>query len=865
MALIPDHYDGSVDSMIVGRSACSLLRDLPDGVVVLGADKVRAIVDNYSRVSLTVHDNMNLFNPVLGEMMVLDLKMAVLEKKYGNEVKELQRLAGKLSHLTNGCAEASKARSAELDLPKEPSEIVQGVSGWRLRALDRINKYQIDILNMIFSDEQTKNELFNMFVLIDKLRVDGLGKPARAEVFEPIRELLAGDRRREIEAQYRANHYGEVYQRTPIHIDIKELMKRVKADAVIFAAKIGLKPCEVIVNECEESLVVLGVMLELESALVNLLHNAIESCQRNQNASSQVTVTLSHLPNSRARITMSDNGHGLPDAILQDLCVGVSQKPRDGQEHGRGVIAICGIITEHKGSISAGNICERGNTLGAEFVIELPLAEKALEAGSGTDWTTEPPQQYLRTALCTIKTGIELLQIAAVGQEQEKVLTAKIKLIAKSVANSEAILGSMHTITTIPGLNGLIPRAELEKMLAAYETETAGIAQAVTRDILIIAFQQLGQIYAGLRALAAIISDDNTALKEKKDFIINFAIPDVLKAIKALNHALGREALALPVMFESEQRYTLPIAQYQARQISSSLISKADEYIDLFSEAKDLLGDPDIGSADQNRVLNQLVEAGQRISRLMKRGARHSFINGNRFNMIVWRTLMHGDPIKSVDLKARIQTVLGLAELYLEEKDDALLQTLLLKIVLISAVLEKIKNVMEEIAKAGEMPILTDDTAMLEEIIDVDAIVPLEAKSVVPVQLVLAPLIIHLPFIGNLHISQQWVAIGIIAAGIVMLLMLAQVGSGKAIARQWLKQHGWLAWVALGLLAGVKVYNDYQANLPVIQERIARAETLKNKGYEQDKKYSFKSKAALWDALSGFSKGADGEYSGYFI
>jgi len=104
---------------------------------------------------------------------------------------------------------------------------------------------------------------------------------------------------------------------------------------------------------------------QIRRVIINLVDNAIEAMERR----GAVSVGTSHdAPNQVVRITVADNGPGIPPSEREKLFMPYYSTKRRGS--GLGLAIVRRIVAEHGGSIEVGDEVPRGT----RFTIELPCA-----------------------------------------------------------------------------------------------------------------------------------------------------------------------------------------------------------------------------------------------------------------------------------------------------------------------------------------------------------------------------------------------------------------------------------------------------------------------------------------------------------
>ncbi|MDD0839113.1 ATP-binding protein [Curvibacter sp. HBC61] len=117
-----------------------------------------------------------------------------------------------------------------------------------------------------------------------------------------------------------------------------------------------------------EACTVMGSADQLQQVMMNLLQNGFDAVGRCQ--APRIVVTLERAAGT-VRVTLRDNGPGIPpEHLLRIFDPFFTTKPV-GQGTGLGLSISYGIVEQHGGRLSARNAAEGG----AEFVLELPQAQ----------------------------------------------------------------------------------------------------------------------------------------------------------------------------------------------------------------------------------------------------------------------------------------------------------------------------------------------------------------------------------------------------------------------------------------------------------------------------------------------------------
>jgi PAS domain S-box-containing protein len=141
-------------------------------------------------------------------------------------------------------------------------------------------------------------------------------------------------------------------------------------NALALLTKVLHKESITLHKDIDRNVTILGIQNELTQVLINLLQNAKDALVTHRTAQRQITVTISE-HNLRARITVEDNGGGVPEAIKGQIFEPYFTTKHASQGTGLGLF-MSKLIVEK--SLN-GTLNIEDGTAGARFVIELPLAK----------------------------------------------------------------------------------------------------------------------------------------------------------------------------------------------------------------------------------------------------------------------------------------------------------------------------------------------------------------------------------------------------------------------------------------------------------------------------------------------------------
>jgi C4-dicarboxylate-specific signal transduction histidine kinase len=151
-----------------------------------------------------------------------------------------------------------------------------------------------------------------------------------------------------------------------------EIAPVVERSLSLMHEQLRLRQIEVVVEPSAEPIVVHGNEIQLEQVCVNLLTNARDALAEVDRK--RIWITCELRP-PVAVVTFADNGPGVPAELEQRIFDPFFTTKEVGAGTGLGLSITYGIVTEHGGTIEVGQ--RTGG--GAEFTIELPLAEFEVE------------------------------------------------------------------------------------------------------------------------------------------------------------------------------------------------------------------------------------------------------------------------------------------------------------------------------------------------------------------------------------------------------------------------------------------------------------------------------------------------------
>ncbi len=128
---------------------------------------------------------------------------------------------------------------------------------------------------------------------------------------------------------------------------------------------------------------VMGDRDRLETVLLNLINNAIDAVT-GSDSQGIITVSTARMPidgDEWVRISVSDNGPGVPTEILDRIFDPFFTTKPAGQGTGLGLFLSYGIVSDHRGRIEV-----RNHAVGAVFDVYLPAVAFGNRVHEGTSW-----------------------------------------------------------------------------------------------------------------------------------------------------------------------------------------------------------------------------------------------------------------------------------------------------------------------------------------------------------------------------------------------------------------------------------------------------------------------------------------------
>ncbi|MDM1545694.1 HAMP domain-containing protein [Ignatzschineria indica] len=165
------------------------------------------------------------------------------------------------------------------------------------------------------------------------------------------------------------------YARAP-KLHLKKIDLNALTEEVTFLYSDYVRGVEVILQKPAQILYVNGDEIRLRQLLHNLIKNAIEACQEEKDQLlGKVYVEISKLDEAHLRLTVSDNGSGIDESLINRMFEPYVSTKEKGT--GLGLSVVKKIVEEHSGKIA---IYSGKEQIGTRVEVVLPLYEE-LEEG----------------------------------------------------------------------------------------------------------------------------------------------------------------------------------------------------------------------------------------------------------------------------------------------------------------------------------------------------------------------------------------------------------------------------------------------------------------------------------------------------
>ncbi len=251
---------------------------------------------------------------------------------------------------------------------------------------------------------------------------------------------------------------------------------------------------------------------QIQQVLLNIINNARQALEAHQSRG-RITIS-SDVSDKNVRITIRDNGPGIPPENLGRIFDPFFTTKEVGKGTGLGLSLCYGIIQEHGGNITV----ESRAGQGAAFIIELPIGPESAPVIPNTPPETDKlnPREGEGKRILVIDDEASILQLVAEGLRRSGF---QVDTVADGAIGLQRLKQDHYDVTLcdwkMPGLNG----RDVYEQLSSFKPDLCKRMIFVTGDVINERMQQF------LKA------EERPCLS--KPFVINdlrAAIRDVLKA-----------------------------------------------------------------------------------------------------------------------------------------------------------------------------------------------------------------------------------------------------------------------------------------------------------------------------------------------
>jgi signal transduction histidine kinase len=206
-------------------------------------------------------------------------------------------------------------------------------------------------------------------------------------VHAPLPDDLAGDLsaiRKQAERIYRVTHSmlslsrGTATTLKPVDVNCV-----IRSGLAVAEERASSKGMTITADLGEALSPVMGDRVKLETVILNLVNNAIDSIQP-LGKQGHITVQSrgsKHAEGDMVVVTVRDNGPGIPADAIDHICEPFFTTKVAGEGNGLGLFLTCGIIAEHRGRLDIAN----GET-GAVFTVHLPALREGTRTNEESIW-----------------------------------------------------------------------------------------------------------------------------------------------------------------------------------------------------------------------------------------------------------------------------------------------------------------------------------------------------------------------------------------------------------------------------------------------------------------------------------------------
>jgi C4-dicarboxylate-specific signal transduction histidine kinase len=187
--------------------------------------------------------------------------------------------------------------------------------------------------------------------------------PDIAELRDIVKDILRDDQR----ASEVIRRMRSILKKAPFELKNFDLNELVQETIGFLSALAVGRNFEMAKAVTQDALPILGDRIQLQQVILNLVVNGMDAMKDTPAENRIISIRTLRVENS-AELSVSDRGHGIPEAKLKQIFEPFFTSKGEGM--GMGLSIARTIVEAHKGQIGAKN----RNQGGASFMITLPIA-----------------------------------------------------------------------------------------------------------------------------------------------------------------------------------------------------------------------------------------------------------------------------------------------------------------------------------------------------------------------------------------------------------------------------------------------------------------------------------------------------------
>jgi two-component system sensor histidine kinase TtrS len=280
-------------------------------------------------------------------VMVWSARTEMLIKKRTNELSLAnEELAQQIAE-RHKAEETARRRQAELARVAEMNsmgELASGIAHELNHPLATITNYATGCIRRLRAGNDNRDEVLDILE-----RVSNQATRA-SQIIRSLRESMRDDKRR--------------WEQIDLNKTIRDVTDLLEFNLRNSNTQLSL-------HLAPDLPAILADPIQIEQVLLNLVGNAIDAVEANDNPTRRITITTSLNDQRQIIVTITDSGTGIPEDLRSKLFNPFVTTKKEGM--GLGLSISCSIVKEHGGKIWIGESSESGST----FYFSLPTREAA--------------------------------------------------------------------------------------------------------------------------------------------------------------------------------------------------------------------------------------------------------------------------------------------------------------------------------------------------------------------------------------------------------------------------------------------------------------------------------------------------------